>query len=149
MDNQRDDILVRLEQVAEVLDALEYPGEAWSVADQPSPRLRVWRVAGLIATIAASVAALIYFAGMRPRDESVPESQGVAVQEPASTTEEAPEEVPVPTIIVVEDYDSYSFIDLTADVPLVSFAKKDTYMPEYAVPLWPDATMPLPSEEEM
>jgi len=145
-----EEILARLERLAEDLDAQKYPGEAWPAAALPSPRRRVWRVASLIAAIAATVAVLIHFSGRRPpREECAPASQDVAVREPTSSTEDAPEEVTVPAILVVEDHDSYSFIDLMADVPLVSFAKKDAYMPECVVPLLSDAVTQLPIEEEM
>jgi hypothetical protein len=93
---------------------------------------------------------LIYFFGTLPlREDSPPGTQNVAVRQPASSTEDIPEDVPVPTILVFEDHDSYSFIDLTADVPLVSFAKKDAYVPEYVVPMLPHAQLPLPFERGM
>ncbi len=150
MDSQREEILARLERLAKEIDAQEYPGEAWSVPARSSRQLRVWRAAGVIVAIAATVAVLIHVVGIRPpRNESEPASHEALVGEPAFPAELAPEEVPVPAILVVEDYDSYSFIDLMADVPLVSFAKKDTFMPECVVPLLPDTTSQLPIEEEM
>jgi hypothetical protein len=72
----------------------------------------------------------------------------VVISKPASTAEFPPEEVAVPAILVMEDHDSYSFIDMMADVPLVSFAKKDTFMPEYVMPLLPDTTQHLPIGKE-
>jgi hypothetical protein len=150
MDSQSEEILARLERLAKDLDAQQYPGEAWPTAIPPTPRRRVWRVAGLIAAIAASVAVLIHFLGTPPRREDpAPGTQDVVVREPATPVEAPAEDIPVPAILVVEDHDSYSFIDMMADVPLVSFAKRDTYMPECVVPLLPDATTPLPIDSEL
>jgi len=40
--------------------------------------------------------------------------------------------------VVVEDTDSYSFIDTTAGTPMVSFATKDSCSPLCVVPVLPD-----------
>jgi len=150
MDNQQEDILTRLERIAEQLDEQQYPGEAWPVAARPARRINVWHTAGVIAAVAAAVALAIHLVGTQPPlAEVVPGSHDSLVHEPATPLENTSEEVSVPAILVVEDFDSYSFIDLMADVPLVSFAKRDTYMPECVVPLLPDAAMQLPLENDM
>ena len=150
MDSQTEELLARLERLAKELDAQHYPGEAWPSAAPPTPRRTAWRVVGLIAAMAASIVALIHFLGTPPQQqEAAPGTQDVVVREPEPPTEGPPEDIPIPAILVVEDHDSYSFIDMMADVPLVSFAKKDTYMPECVVPLLPDATTPLSINNEL
>ena len=151
MDSQTEEILARLERLAEDLDTQRYPGEAWPNAAQPATLRRSWRVAALVAAVAASVAMIIHFLGGPPQQEgSIPDAKDLrVVREPIDSVETTPEDIPVPTILVVEDHDSYSFIDMTADVPLVSFAKRDTFRPGCAVPLMPITTSPLHLDNEM
>ena len=108
-------------------------------------------MAALVAAVAASVAMIIHFLGGPPQQEgSIPDAKDLlVVREPIDSVETTPEDIPVPTILVVEDHDSYSFIDMTADVPLVSFAKRDTFRPGCAVPLMPITTSPLHLDNEM
>mgnify|MGYP001818416596 CR=1 FL=1 len=151
MDSQTDEILARLERLAKNLDVQQYPGEAWPTTAQPATRRRSWKVAALVAAVAASVAMIIHFLGGPPQQEgSTPGAKDLLVaREPIDSVETTPEDIPFPTILVVEDHDSYSFIDMTTDVPLVSFTKRDTFTPGYVVPLMPITTSPLHLDNEM
>lgn len=150
MDQETEELLVRLERLAEGLDGQQFPGEAWPAAHRPSPRHRPWKAVGVIVAVAATLALLFHLFGARPsRQERGPVQQDVAVGPPAPTEDITPEQVAVPTILVVEDFDSYSFIDLSSDVPLVSFVRKDTFMPECVVPLLPDADVQSPGEGDV
>ena len=150
MDHETEELLARLERLAEDLDTQQFPGEAWPAADRPSPRHRHWKAIGVIVAVAAALALLFQLFGARPsRQERGPTPQDVVVDPPAPAEDTTLEEVVVPTILVVEDFDSYSFIDLSSDVPLVSFVKKDTFMPECVVPLLPDADVQSPVEGDV
>jgi hypothetical protein len=78
----------------------------------------------------------------------LPESAPGARQPPAQVAR-APSPVPaekqsgeaepaLPQIVVVEDIDCYSVIDLTAGAPVVSFARKDSSSPAFVTPVLPE-----------
>jgi hypothetical protein len=94
---------------------------------------------------------IIHFLGGPPQQEgSKPGAKDLlVVREPTDSVETRPEDIPVPTLLVVEDHDSYSFIDMTTDVPLVSFAKRDTFTPGCVVPLMPITMSPPSLDNEM
>ena len=149
MDKETEDVLARLERLAEEIDAQEYPGEAWSPPSVPRTRHRVWMRAGSIAVAAASVAVLIYSFGMQQAEEqTIPAGPSIADHHDESADDIA-ENFSILPIVVMEDHDSYSFIDLTTEVPLVSFVNKDTYIPECVVPLLSYATTELPPGQEI
>lgn len=150
MDNPEEEILAHLEQLANDLDSQQYPGQAWSATASATSRRKIWKVASLIVVAAATLVLIIHFLGLRLRQNKlVPMDQNVVIRDHTPSNEYASGEFNVPVILVVEDHDSYSFIDLMPDVPLVSFASKDTYTADYVMPLLPDAAQQLPSEKEM
>jgi hypothetical protein len=149
MDRETEELLARLERLAKEIDAQQYPGEAWSLPSAPPPRRRVWKMASLVAVAAASITVLVYSFGMRQtQEQTIPVGPTIADRNHESSNNTL-EEVSVIPIVVMEDHDSYSFIDLTADVPLVSFANKDTYIPECVVPLLSYAATELPPGQEI
>jgi len=96
----------------------------------------------LAATVAAvAVWALAAFRGgppgpapveQRPAAQ-VAQSPSIGPREEGSAAEPAPSQ-----IMVVEDMDSYSIIDLTAGAPVVSFAWKDSSSPACLLPALPE-----------
>ncbi|HWE02205.1 MAG TPA: hypothetical protein VG326_07305 [Tepidisphaeraceae bacterium] len=116
-----------LEYSAMGLDARRYPGQAW-----PAPRVVVrsrggWKFAASIAGLAALIAVAFHFAQAPLRhvrsvaSRSISQTRGMA---PARTT--PVEQDALPRIVIVEDMDSYSIIDMTGAVPLVSFSRRDS-----------------------
>ena len=70
----------------------------------------------------------------QPRRRQLPgeASVGRGAADPAAgqvPAEPAAGQAPIPQVVVVEDLDSYSFIDLTAGPPVVSFAMKESWSP--------------------
>jgi hypothetical protein len=57
--------------------------------------------------------------------------------ESPATHENLDSRIAIPPVVVVEDTDSYSFIDTTAGTPMVSFATKDSCSPLCVVPVLP------------
>ena len=92
---------------------------------------------------AAAVAAVAWvlpaFWGGPPQQATVtPQPSPQVARSPLPLSGEqrpATEESAPPQIIVVEDMDSYSIIDLTAGEPVVSFALKDSSGPAYPMPV--------------
>ena len=134
------DVLDGLERLAQRLDAQQFPGQAWELPSRrPAKRWVRQEVASLMA--AAAVLAVAVYLGTKPlgiaplggaasdlaRAAALADDQ--AVDELADSESE---------ILFFEDLDSYSIIDLTGEVPLVSFATKDSYVPVCVVPLLPE-----------
>jgi len=137
------DVLGGLETLARTLDAQEYPGEAWGAAKRPPARRLAWRIAASLAAAAALVAVAIHYrATSPPRIGPAAAGENAVAQAAAPSvdleTDADAWELAISEIVLVEDLDSYSFIDLTGDVPLVSFATKDSYTPVSVVPLLPE-----------
>jgi hypothetical protein len=138
---EQDLLMSGLEQLARRLDAKHYPGHAW-----PGPAIRrrsrsSWRLLlSLAATAAvAALGAALIFSCRAPQSSFPPEPE----REIAGKASNAPEiqaagEPRVPQVLVVEDLESYSFIDLTAGLPVVSFAPKDSCSPTCVVPVLPE-----------
>ena len=129
-----DDLLDGLEQIARNLDAQAYSGRAWPVARRFSSRRLKWVIAASLAAAAAIVAMIVPF-HLRPRIGAAPAGDGAVAVAPGPSENPSPDELAVPDIVIVEDADSYSIIDMTTGVPLVSYATKDSYRPECVVPL--------------
>ncbi len=150
-DHRRQDVLRGLEQLARELDSRQFPGSAWPAAPRPRSQRRLLRVLAPWAAVAAAAAALVFFVvfhyaivqgpavGPLPAGESItaravqPTKKPAPSQVPAVAQVPAPAEATVADLVVVEDLDSYSIIDLTSDTPLVSFATKDSCIPTDAV----------------
>ena len=172
-DDESSALLSGLARLAQDLDAQQFPGTAWPVAQREDSRpragKRAWRVGRflvpLAVTAAAAVAAAVWvlpaFQGRPP--ESMPGIQQPAPQVarlPAPQSGEqrfaageqrfAAEESAPPQIVVVEDMDSYSIIDLTAGEPVVSFGLKDSSGPAYPLPVLPEPPLrSQPAGEEI
>jgi hypothetical protein len=123
------DLLDGLEQLAQDLDVRKFPGVAWPVARRRARRRFSWKTAVSLAAAAAVVAMLVHLDPWPPVG-------------PAPSVEQAVADFAIPQILIVEDEDSYSIIDLSSDVPLVSFATRDSYSPECVVPLLPEPSAP-------
>jgi hypothetical protein len=141
-DDPADGLCGGLEQLARDLDAQRYPGRAWPVAAMRRPRR--WPSRGLVALVAAAAAAAICAAAIhcwRPaRLPIAPASGGgeIARHEPKAAGSQPAGGPAASQIVVVEDLDSYSFIDMSGSVPVVSFARKDTCVPTCAVAVLPE-----------
>ena len=76
-----------------------------------------------------------------PREQQTPAVERVAVaQDAPSPSEQAISgdevaESSSPQVVVVEDLDSYSLIDISGDAPVVSYMTKDASSMEYPVPV--------------
>ena len=122
-DNRRDegseDILRGLEQIARGLDGQAYPGQAWPIARGRPVRRATWKAAAMIVAAAAIAAVIVcHRPATRPpgERETTTESRPlVGVRTPAA--EESPESA-IPPVVMIEDLESYSLIDLTAGAPL-------------------------------
>ena len=77
------------------------------------------------------------FCGRTPQKWDCPLSAALA-RTPDVADDQADDDLADSEILFVEDLDSYSIIDLMGDVPLVSFATKDSYVPVCVVPLLPE-----------
>ncbi len=134
-------VLRGLETLAETLDVQEYPGAAWVVAKPRPARRWAWRIAASLAAAAALLAVAVYHGASSPPGIAPVEPDGNALALVAATSDDRDadsEELAFSDILLVEDPDSYSIIDLTGDVPLVSFATKDSYTAVCAEPLLPE-----------
>ena len=137
-----EDVFNGLEQLAQNLDAQKYPGQAWPAARQlPTRPIRrwIWKIAVSVSA-AAAVAAMLhhYHAASRPQLDPMPNVGIDAALAWAFSESPYDEEPAIPEILILEDLDSYSIIDMTTGMPLVSFATKDTYSPVCVVPLLPE-----------
>jgi hypothetical protein len=153
-DDEMDGLVKDLEALAHRLDAQRYPGRAWPVsalrpARRPALRWAAWLAA---AAVAAGVCAVLVYhvAVSQPATGPLAADQvsgvggqgsgGASVRRGAADpaagqvpAELAAGQAPVPQVVVVEDLDSYSFIDLTAGAPVVSYATKDSCSPTCVV----------------
>jgi hypothetical protein len=133
------DVLSGLEQLAQDLDARRYPGQAWPVAGRRVSRRSVWKVLAPLAAAAAVVVILVHYCTTQWGDANRTRGPGkVVVHRPVLPAGQSSEVPGIPKILIVEDLDSYSIIDLTTGSPLVSFATKDLYGPVCVVPVLPD-----------
>ena len=133
-----------LEQLARHLDAQKYPGRAWPVPARHRLRLLAWQIVAPLATLAvvAVIGAILIYHG-RARQSPVVRAPGrgeVVRQSPKHVEslvcgEKVTSQIVVPSVVVVEDAESYSFIDTTSGTPVVSFATKDSYSPLCSVPI--------------
>jgi hypothetical protein len=152
--NRFTEVLEGLERLAGNLDNQRYPGPAWPAAVRQ--RRRVWRIpaawlslATTVAVAAAITALYCQLAPPRPSDRLpgdkpvmsvVIPANGQVAKAPRTASLPAPaapegDEPPGSRILIVEDIESYSVIDMTSDVPLVWFATKDADSPVCVVPL--------------
>ena len=141
-DNQTGDelggLLGGLEQLAEYLDVQEYPGQAWPAASPRPSRRLTWKIAASLAAAAAIVVMVVHYGiTSHPPIGPAPRAENAVALAPALSGDYELEELTIPEILIVEDLESYSIIDLTSGVPLVSFATKDSYSPVCVVPLLP------------
>jgi hypothetical protein len=137
-DDEPAEVFYGLERLAQDLDARRYPGQAWvSGSRRRAPRSARKLIATLAVTASAVfLAAMVYHGANRQAGvEPVVDEPAQVAQAPAPAASQDFAEVTVPNVVVVEDSDSYSIIDLTTDVPLVSFATKDSYSPARVVPV--------------
>ena len=143
------DLLSDLEKLAGKVDAQKYPGQAWHTATitmRRPARLILWKAAAALMAAAAAVAIAVdvhhWRASVSPGRPAP--GGGPIVQTPMQRDHQTPVTASLPLVIIVEDLDSYSLIDLTGDVPLVSFATKNSSQFECVVPMAsfaaPDAT---------
>jgi hypothetical protein len=141
-----------LEQLARHLDAERYPGSAWPASVPRRRRPIGWAIVAPLAAAAVAVVVAVAAvmgvvvvhhgrAAQSPvvraigRGETVRRSprppKAVAAGESVSSP------IAVPSVVLVEDAESYSFIDMTAGTPVLSFATKDSYSPACVVPVLP------------
>jgi hypothetical protein len=136
-----------LEQLARHLDAQRYPGRAWPVSAPRRPRPFAWQVVAPLAAVAvmAVIGAILVYHGRGPQSPMVRvPGRGETVRqspkplESLASNEKMNSRIAVPSVVVVEDAESYSFIDMTTGTPVVSFATKDSYSPRCVVPVLPE-----------
>ncbi len=154
-DDDLGDLVDGLEQLARHLDAERYPGSAWPASAPRRRRPFAWQVVALLAAAAAAtvmgVALLDHGRAPQSPVAGAP-GRGATLHalptlpESLAAGEKARLSIAVPSVVLVEDAESYSFIDMTAGTPVVSFAKKDSYSPVCVVPIC-DAYQPPPDEE--
>lgn len=154
-DNQRDegceDILSGLEKIAQDLDGQVYPGRAWPTIRGRPRRWSAWKMAAMLAAAAAIAAVIVYHAptAQPPDGPETSESDRplVAAKTPTWNGNVEPA---MPAVLVVEDIESYSLIDLTGTAPLVSFSTKETFSPVCVVPVLPESSPPtMPKDETL
>lgn len=155
LDEKFDDVLEGLQQLSGQLNEQRFPGRAWAAPmcrkAESGPPQRVsprWRYMVAAAAIVAVVIGIRSFAPIAPRFESV------EVTLPPIAGEIEPVEPPRPPlfmdsvpgppfvnyslvestsggrgqdIVIVEDSDSYTIIDLTTELPIILFARKDSF----------------------
>jgi hypothetical protein len=133
-----------LEQLARRLDAEHYPGRAWPVSAVRRLRPFAWQIVAPLAAaaVAAVIAGVLVYHGRVPQSPIArPSSRGeLARQSPRPPKSPAPDgkansPMAIPPVVVVEDTESYSFIDMTTGTPVVSFARKDCDSPLCVVPV--------------
>jgi hypothetical protein len=151
-DDELDGLAKDLEALARRLDAERYPGRAWPLsAPQPARRTAFrWAAWLAAAAVAAAVCAVLVYHAWTPQPAADQVSgarrqvSGGAEEEtglldrsdPAAghvPAELAAGQADIPQVVVVEDLVSYSFIDLTAGAPVVSYATKDSCSPTCVV----------------
>ena len=126
-----------LEEFARRLDEQRYPGPAWTPPARHRAQPRLGRLAAWIAA-GATAAAVACAVNLRSSPRSVTSSPRDVVQghvNRSTVTEPAGGTVPLPSVFVVEDLDSYSIIDTTGDVAVISFATKAGFGSEWLVAL--------------
>ena len=133
-----------LQQLARHLDAQKYPGRAWPVPAPHRRRPLVWQIVAPLASVAvlAMIGAILIYHG-RATQSPIVRAPGRAVAvhqsprrlESPVSSEKVTSQIAVPSVVVVEDTESYSFIDMTTGTPVVSFATKDSYSPMCSVPV--------------
>jgi hypothetical protein len=146
-EDQPEAALSGLEQLARHLDVQVYPGQAWPISGRRRARRAAWTIALGLAAAAALVALAVHGWAVRPAPSPpAPRAGAAVVRAPATSGLQDHDAPALPAILIVEDLDSYSIIDLTAGEPLVTFARKDWCGPLYVVPLLaedlPPATAP-------
>jgi hypothetical protein len=131
-----------LEELACHLDAEHYPGVAWPVSPGRRSRPLHWKVAAPLAMALGAAAICVVLALRIPPqpDQRAQPVQQELVRVPNTTEERVSPEPMVaqaatPQVVVVEDMESYSFIDMTTGTPMVSFATKDSCSPSGVVPV--------------
>ena len=123
-------VLGVLEYFAKDLDAGQFPGRAWPASRGVVSHRIAWTFAASVAGIAALIAlALYHFSPTTSSPRRIATTSGVPtiiarVMTPAPKTPIGQDALP--NIVIVEDVDSYSIIDMTGSVPLVSFARRDS-----------------------
>jgi hypothetical protein len=97
------------------------------------------------ASVAAVLAIVFVYRGRLPQSPVARVSvrqetagQGPRIAEPPTGDEKATSRLAIPAVVVIEDAESYSFIDTTAGAPMVSFATKDSCSPLCVVPVLPE-----------
>lgn len=135
-DDALGEVLDGLNRIARDLDAQAYPGQAWPAPSRKRSRRPVGKIAAVLAAAAAVAAMAVCFGPSRePRREPAPQREQAMVPAATPVPGRAPEEVALPRVVLIEDLDSYSIVDLTTGVPLVSFATKDSCRPACVVPV--------------
>ncbi|MGB2821330.1 MAG: hypothetical protein WBF17_10140 [Phycisphaerae bacterium] len=143
------DVLHGLERLARDLDGRKSPIRSRPGATWGAPRRRFWRAVLTLGAAAAAVvvAILVQHDTARPRaGESGPAPAALIAATSAPASAGGPEGSPMPLVVIVEDLDSYSVIDLTSGVPLVSFALKSSCVPGPVVPVLPGPPGPTTGE---
>jgi hypothetical protein len=154
-DNDADDDLAgladALQRLARRLDAEHYPGRAWPVSSARRRRPFAWPLAAPLAAVAAVavaavIGAILVYHGRAPQSPTAraPGGGEMVRQSPRPLKSPVPDEkatsrTAIPSVVVVEDAESYSFIDTTAGSPVVSFTTKDSYSPLCVVPVLPES----------
>ena len=119
-----------LEYFATDLDARQFPGQAWPASRAVVSHRIAWKFAASIAAVAALIAlAFHHYSPATSPSRRIATSTGGpnAIARIATPTAKRPvDRDTLPNIVIVEDMDSYSIIDMTGDFPLVSFARRDS-----------------------
>jgi hypothetical protein len=139
-DDRFQDLLNGLERLAGNFDAQAYPGQAWPVARRRCSHRPAWALAASLAAAAAIAMMVVHF-GWRSDIEPAPSDEN-AVAVATIPSQQDDEELAIPEILIVEDAESYSIIDMTSGVALVSYATKDSYCPACVVPLLHESSPP-------
>lgn len=131
------EILHRLSLLANAFDGRRYPGRAWPRVGRRRPRWSIGRMAGWLAMVAATVLAIHFGLSLmsgesRPRVPQQPAERPLAAapaERLGASSGDAPGAAAFPGLLIVEDLDSYSIVDLSPAGPVVSFARKDADSP--------------------
>jgi hypothetical protein len=147
-----------LQRLARHLDAQHYPGLAWPVSAPRRGRPLAWWVAAPLAAVAvaAMIAAVLVYHGRSPQSPTARAGGRAETARPSPRSPEsrAPGEkttprTAIPPVVLVEDTESYSFIDTTAGTPMVSFATKDSCSPLCVVPVMPESVSQAAEGEKL
>jgi hypothetical protein len=137
-DDESADVLANLERLAGRLDAERFPGQAWPCAARRRAGRSAWKIAASLIAAAASVAIAVQYLPSWQPDVAPAAGRGDVVAGAAAPAESRDAaSVASPQLVIVEDLDSYSVIDLTAGVPVVSYATKEMLSMACVVPLPP------------